>query len=202
MKNNTNISWFSIIEVLVGIFIFTLGLISIYLIMVSSLKLNDYNKNQIIASNLAREQIELIRNVRDSNYNALYAWDSIPGTTDANWNREMFIPENYYMIQNTFWVWDPISIVDISWMDESWAQESEVRPGWRMESFRLCLDPQNRYIYCPSATSPNQTPFYKYLKIESSPIDDTFEVVSKVIWYKRWYHDLEIRTLLADWKRL
>ena len=190
MKNNTNISWFSIIEVLVGIFIFTLGLISIYLIMVSSLKLNDYNKNQIIASNLAREQIELMRNVRDSNYNALYAWNSLP---DRSWK---FTEWEYYKIQNTFGTSDPIEVFPLG----DSVPESELDLT-AMNIYRLCLD-NNRYIFCPSPTSPNQTPFYKYLKIESSSIDDTFEVVSKVIWYKRWYHDLEIRTLLADWKRL
>ena len=190
MKKYTNISWFSIIEVLVGIFIFTLGLISIYLIMVSSLKLNDYNKNQIIASNLAREQIELIRNVRDSNYNALYAWDSLP---DRSWK---FTEWEYYKIQNTFGASDPIEVESLGNSIPEWETDLTA-----MNIYRLCLDNQNRYEYC-NWSSTWQTPFYKYLKIESSSIDDTFEVVSKVIWYKRWYHDLEIRTLLADWKRL
>jgi Tfp pilus assembly protein PilV len=45
----------SIIEVIVAIFIFTIGLSSIYLIITSSINLNEYGKNQIIASNLARE---------------------------------------------------------------------------------------------------------------------------------------------------
>ena len=40
---------------------------SVYSIIVSTLRVNDYNKNYIIASNLAREQIEQVRNIRDSN---------------------------------------------------------------------------------------------------------------------------------------
>jgi hypothetical protein len=35
------------------------------------LRVNDFNENYIIASNLAREQLELVRNVRDSNYMVL-----------------------------------------------------------------------------------------------------------------------------------
>ncbi len=189
MKHTKNISWFSIIEVLVGIFIFTLGLISIYLIMVSSLKLNDYNKNQIIASNLAREQIELMRNVRDSNYNALYAWNSLP---DRSWT---FVAWNYYKVENNFWWWDPVLVNDFVYAGE-WEENL-----WVMESFRLCLDAQNRYVYC-NGSSTWLTPFYKYVTIEWTSVPNTFKLISKVMWYKRWYHDLEINTILADWKRL
>jgi hypothetical protein len=39
--------------------------------------MNTYNKNHIIASNLAREQVELIRNVRDTNYKKLQRWNML-----------------------------------------------------------------------------------------------------------------------------
>jgi Tfp pilus assembly protein PilV len=73
-KYITNNSGFSIIEVLIGIFVFSLGLISIYALLASSLSINTYNKNAIIASNLAREQVELFRNIRDTNYTKLQVW--------------------------------------------------------------------------------------------------------------------------------
>jgi hypothetical protein len=41
----------------------------------STLRLNDYNKNYIIGVNLAREQLELMRNIRDSNYKVLKPYD-------------------------------------------------------------------------------------------------------------------------------
>ena len=62
---------FSIIEILIGMFIFTLWLISVYAIITSSVKMNEYNKNYIIASHLAREQLEILRNNRDYNYIAI-----------------------------------------------------------------------------------------------------------------------------------
>jgi hypothetical protein len=40
----------------------------VYAIISSTLRVNDYNENYIIASNIAREQLELVRNIRDSNY--------------------------------------------------------------------------------------------------------------------------------------
>jgi Tfp pilus assembly protein PilV len=76
-KKKTTLSAFSIIEVLIGIFIFSLGLVSIYALLASSLRINDYNSNAIIASNLAREQVELFRNIRDTNYKKLQVWNQI-----------------------------------------------------------------------------------------------------------------------------
>jgi hypothetical protein len=48
------------------------------MLILSSMKMNEYSKNSIIASNLAREGIENIRNVRDNNYNNLYKWNQMP----------------------------------------------------------------------------------------------------------------------------
>jgi hypothetical protein len=44
----------------------------------SSININDLNKNQVIASNLAREGIEVIRNIRDSNYETYHKYNWIP----------------------------------------------------------------------------------------------------------------------------
>ena len=206
MKKQHNIAWFSIIEVLIGIFIFTLGLISIYTIMSSSLRINDYNKNEIIASNLAREQIELLRNVRDSNYKTLNAWDWIPNTLVDDTQRfaQKFSTWSYYTIEND---WDatpyPIEI-NLLWEDSTGLNPipewiSELAPSWWMVDYRLCLNSENEYVTCSSGW---ETPFYRYLTFEEISGKDAMIAVSKVIWYKRWYHELEIRTVIADWKRL
>jgi hypothetical protein len=39
--------------------------------------MNEYNKNYIIASHLAREQLEILRNNRDYNYEKLQKFDQI-----------------------------------------------------------------------------------------------------------------------------
>lgn len=89
---------FSIIEVLIGIFVFSLGLVSIYALLASSLKVNDYNNNSIIASNLAREQIELFRNIRDTNYKKLYVWNQV-NPQNSNFS-DVFVSGNYYTLAN------------------------------------------------------------------------------------------------------
>ncbi|MDF1682850.1 MAG: hypothetical protein P1U46_03960 [Patescibacteria group bacterium] len=53
-----------------------------YSMVVGILKMNDYNKNYIIASLLAKEQTELVRNIRDSNYSKIQVYNKInPNST-------------------------------------------------------------------------------------------------------------------------
>jgi hypothetical protein len=68
--------------------------------IIFSINLNEYNKNEIIASALAREQIELFINIRDSNYKKLYNYNQInPSNTNHN---NLFETNSYYKIENDF----------------------------------------------------------------------------------------------------
>jgi hypothetical protein len=54
---------------------------SIFMVISSSINVNSLNKNIIIASNLASEQIEIIRNIRDNNYANFRKWNYIPNSS-------------------------------------------------------------------------------------------------------------------------
>jgi len=88
---------FSIIEVLVGIFVFSLGLVAVFMLLSSSMTLNELNKNKILASNLAREQIELLRNIRDTNYQRLQPWNLI--NPDIINTSQVFSTGSYYTLE-------------------------------------------------------------------------------------------------------
>ena len=154
---------FSIIEVLIGIFIFSLGLVSIYALLVSSLQVNDYNKNAIIASNLAREQLELYRNIRDTNYKKLKVWNQINPNDLYNENK-LFTPGEYYKIENDFTL-AATSSIQVEKI-ENFAEWQDVL-STQMQSYRLCLNPQYLYTYDCSGWK-QKTSFYRYLYIEKS----------------------------------
>ena len=198
---------FSIIEVLISILIFSLWLVAVFVLIVSSMKLNDYNKNYIIASNLAREQIELVKNIRDSNYIDIHPWNQINPDIDYDSTTNVFQTGAYYTIENDFssFASYPIKVEEIMTFVE-WKDELL----WWMEEYRLCLDSQNHYSY-DCSTWNKKTPFYRY--IHFNPLkynfwstitqqDDSVIVVSKVIWYSRGYHEFELKTILTDWKNL
>lgn len=96
MKQSTQ--GFSIIELLIGMFIFAIGLMAIYGLLVSSLRLNDLSKDSIIATNLAREALEIVRHTRDSNYEHMYLWNKLPGESVDN----TFKTGTYYTVENNW----------------------------------------------------------------------------------------------------
>ena len=204
----TNKKAFSLIEILVWIFIFSIWIASVYAIISSTLRINNYNENYIIASNLAREQIEQIRNIRDSNYKKIQNYNQInPSGTDYwvvfEFNKKYKI-ENNYSTTARF----PIELTDIT----SWFEEWEGKLNWvSMRNYNLCIDTNNRYSYDCSNPHNIKTQFYKYISIEKvkyndswalKEIDDSFLLKSKVIWYKKGYHEFEVKSIIADWKRL
>ena len=206
--NTKNKKAFSIIEILVWIFIFSLWIASVYAIINSTLRVNDYNKNYIIASNLAREQIEQVRNIRDSNYKKIQKFDQI-----NPWNNEyndVFEYDKKYKIENNYSNSASFSIYvdDITdWFDEWVAKLNNTS----MLSYNLCLDDRNRYVYDCTWTN-TRTKFYKYISVEKvvtknddwtdKEIEDALLITSKVIWYIKWYHEFEVKSIIADWKRL
>ena len=206
MKSNKK--WFSIIEVLVWIFIFSLWMVWIFAIISSTLRINDYNENYIIASNLANEQIELVRNIRDSNYSVLKPYNLLNPNSTSYLNTDKFEEGSYYKIENdysnlsTF----PIKINKIS---DFW--EGKDKLNNKMRNYKLCLDLNNRYTYDCISSWNKETFFYKYISINPvqfnswwivETIDNSFLINSKVIWYKKWYHEFEVKSILTDWKRL
>jgi hypothetical protein len=85
---------------MIAIFIFAMAMASIFMVINSTLSTNNLNKNQIIASNLAREQIEIIRNLRDNNYATFHKWNYIPNS--LNDYSKILDYDKYYKVENDF----------------------------------------------------------------------------------------------------
>ncbi len=189
---NTSLAWFSIIEVLIAMFIFSLGLVSVYGLISSSLRVNNYNKHAIIASNLAREQIELVKNIRDTNYAKLKLWTALPNTWDLQTGYYKVFLEN-----NNADIW---LISSSSWDTSDITHNS---------TYKICLDTDKNYNYCDKITwDKTSTPYYKYLEVQETKdssgnvIHDSYMIISKLVWYSYGQHEFEIKTLLSDWRRI
>ena len=199
MKFQKQNSWFSIIEVMIAIFIFAMTMASIFMVINSTLSTNNLNKNQIIASNLAREQIEIIRNLRDNNYATFHKWNYIPNS--SNDYSKVLDYDKYYKVEND--LSDPIYTFKIKEISSFAEWKNELK--WKMQNYRLYLDSDNNYTYNSSWT---WTIFYRYLHTEKlkdenwNIIPEAMKITSKVIWYSKWYHQFEIKTILADFNRL
>lgn len=67
---------FSLLEVLIAIFLITIGITGAVSLVNYSISSVAIAKSQIIAASLAQEGVEIIRNIRDSNWLQDLAWDN------------------------------------------------------------------------------------------------------------------------------
>lgn len=193
--------WFSIIEVMIGIFIFSLWLASIYALLITTMNLNEYSKNSIIATNLARESLEIVKNIRDSNYENLYKWNQAPRELgDSYFYNKLFQTGSYYTLENNL---DPSWGVSALLKQILSFGEGTAELWSKMKSYQLCLTPENLYVYCNDSL-PWLTPtfFYRYVTFgEVWEVSDALKVTSKVIWSSRWYHEIQLDTIITDFLR-
>jgi len=80
---------FSLIEILIAILVMTIGIVGIYAIVPRSVHWGEVNVNKFIASKLAQEGLELVRNIRDTNW--------IKGEP---WNNNLAAGDNYEIDYN------------------------------------------------------------------------------------------------------
>lgn len=194
-----NKKWFSIIEVMVAIVIFTIWIAWVFTIIHSTLKLNDYNKNYIIWVNLAREQLELFRNVRDSNFKAPRNYLSY----DLAWIKR-FEENKTYKISNDFsnWASNTVKVEEENYSWNSWDYKAD-----KLEPFKVCIDETEKlYDYCkniPTTSTKKELKIYKFIKvskISSYEIENAVKVESKVIWYDKKFSDFSIEEIFTNYK--
>ncbi|MDQ1343641.1 MAG: hypothetical protein QG650_361, partial [Patescibacteria group bacterium] len=65
------------IELMIAIVVFALGLVAAYSLLRTATFLSDRSRDEIIGGNILRERLELVKNLRDSNWMALRSWDSL-----------------------------------------------------------------------------------------------------------------------------
>lgn len=74
---------FSIAEIVVVLFVISLGMIGVMSLSARNIKAQNINKNRIIAHQLTQEGLEIIRNVRDLNWKNSYDYNA--GLSNGNY---------------------------------------------------------------------------------------------------------------------
>ncbi len=77
-KRNKNNKGFAIMEVLVALFLITSGIIGSYILISSTISSTNYASDRFTANYLAQEGIELVRNIRDTNWLEPYSEPPVP----------------------------------------------------------------------------------------------------------------------------
>lgn len=155
--------------------IFTVGITSIFLLLESTFKSASISRNEIIVANLLREQIELIRNLKENNYKNFAKWDlaKIENSIETNLFEWTFLIENNFDEKNfkfdEDWISEsPIKIIQKNFIDINDDQKV-------FEEARLCFNSENFYIHCNNSTNEKKTSFASYIKISEMKYDEKNE---------------------------
>ncbi|MDD2487600.1 MAG: type II secretion system protein [Candidatus Gracilibacteria bacterium] len=198
MKNRKG---FTIVELMIAIVIFTIGFLSAYLLIYSAINSSARSKNEIIASNIAREQIELVKNIRDTNWLKNWDWNDLTeilGTGNLG-------DSTYYVIENDYSGAVPIKMAELNPPFDG--TKGKVLGNLNV---RLCSDSQGRYSHCVSGEV--KTNFYSFIKVEplvtkntitnsDVPVVGAFRIESVVVNNEKGYNEFKINTIITDWKR-
>lgn len=210
--------WFTLVELIVGMTIFAVWMTAILGLLHSTIDTAIMSRHEITASNILREQIELVKNTRNTNLRNYISWDSIllSGSISTTLTGWIFIIENDY---TTSWVilspgssminMSPVYMADrTSLISLSDTEES------RFYKTRLYKDSENRFTHTETSTPTN---YASYLIISPlsvpdadgvmlTPIKDTmpqwYILDARVITHSRmWYREYDLKTVITDWKK-
>ncbi len=212
MQLKYSTSWFTLIELIIGMTIFSIGLTGVYALLQTTISTVRYSRDEIVVSGLLREQVDLVMNIRDSNLRNYIPWDSVhiepPGIQTS-------FASGIYMIENDFTtatiVVDPTnghinkSPIKLSKID-SFPTTDEAK--WQKTQIRV--DDKWRYIHSETAGSPTQ--FASYIMI--TPLTVSGSEVKKD-WKNQWWlidarvliklngsiREYDAKSMITDWQK-
>lgn len=80
---------FTLIEIMIAVTIFFVGIVGFFSLIVFSINTSAFNVDNFIAGQLAQEGLELVRNLRDKNWHWLFFEDWQAGLQDCQLGCEM-----------------------------------------------------------------------------------------------------------------
>lgn len=206
-----NTSGFTLIELIVGMLIFSIGMTSILALLQSTINNSLYSRHEVVASNLLREQVELVKNVRNTNVRNFIPFDSAKfewgATVFASW---VYIVENNY--NNTGTTIDQLSgNIMSSPVTLSGISLSPSGLEAQFAQARLYIDAKWRYTHDITSTgtfyasyviiTPLQFENNWTVKVEKDGKPQWYIIDARVIVDSRGYKEYDLKTIITDWKK-
>lgn len=146
-----------ILEVVIAIYIAVVGILSIMNLVFSSIRVERLNHNMLIATNLAREGIEVARNIRDSNWVGGREWN-IGLLSNGGLERSFIINNNYLAIDQNGYSLAPIGIGWNECIQQGESSPCRVFLVWRRDED---LNPNKRKMYVQNLEIIDNTGSYE-----------------------------------------
>jgi hypothetical protein len=199
----------SIVEAIVSMVIITIWIVWMYNIFISSTNLEETINNKMVGVAIAREWIEAMTNIRDTNWIIFWSdtkncWNTLnyTGSCIMNTNTTFDIQNNWryriYKNTNNRWTLTGSSIVSSDYTDSDYRNFFVV---WIDSS-----DWSYTQTWITIATS-NLKPLFTreiIVEYETDSNDEKMEVTSLVQWKDKSnqeVHKVELKTILSNWKK-
>ncbi len=201
---------FTLIEIMVAIIVFAVGILAVLRVLIWNLSILDQTNTKLQATVLAKEGLELLYNVRDSNLEKELPWNCVVNPDIYSWSVEKLTDEIGYawsiqdvICQGVFG--DEKNILQLSFDDKYYIIQNLVEKSdnfeqlfeknqiceylwWDMSWFAYCSDKDGwqttffaRYLsFSPINISQDQT------NTLSLPVEKILKVESHVL-YKKWH---------------
>ena len=170
------------LEITVAIGIIVVGLLGVVSLVVQNLQVQNMNKNYLIASMLAQEGLELVRNKRDTNW--------LLGATGDEWKYGRNYVNNLDIVQNGNYTVDLDGVINN-------AADSISDP-----EAKLYIDGYGFYFHPGLPTTATTTPFFRIINITEHASDENIlGASSTVLWQERGRtHKYVAETWLYNWR--
>ena len=189
----------SIVEAMIVLLIIVVWIIGLYNIFNNSQKLSNSTKNRIEAIEIAREWIEAMKNIRDTNW-IMFSWDKKNCFNTLNYDPTCVWWWSYSKIENnkSYKIYQDPS--DFKWFlnkpSISWNYEFK-NLDYR-NKFRVY---KNNWFYTQTWTT-NPTIFTREIKIINST--STWMTINSIVQWadssKKWVHKVILTDLLTNYK--
>lgn len=206
----------SLIEVIIAIFVVSIGAGTASTLVVSALQSNSFSRDNLIALNLAVEGIEAMRDIRDTNwlkfsFDRKNCWDLMPGTATCDVNSKIK-NDNYTVYLNAFYNWQltpfgttlPLNLdshndaVNNNYQLKIWASNDD--PNNKIYSSNKTPEENPGSFSVPATTDPFYGRFYRMIQI-SNPDANSMSVTSVVQWKSQnVVHAITLSTLLTNYQ--
>ena len=194
---------------MVGIVIFTLGFLGAYLLIQSASNASLRSRDEIIGANIMREQIELLKNMRDTNWIQFRTWDSIELAKPSIESDTSLHSGSFYSITNNYAAGRSLHIekIDLPSLSMSGLTQEFQKDH---SAIRLCTDSLGRYVHDCTGTN-TRTSYGSFLEVEplvttntvtNTPIavDRAYKVTVFFVSFSTGYRLTSMSTIITDWK--
>lgn len=208
MKSNK--SWTTIIEAIIAMFIIIVWTMWVYTIYAKSQKISTSVENRVKAISIAREWIEVLQNIRDTNWVLFWAdskncWNVMDYNISCLWDTVWTykIPEwSYIIAKDDDNRWKLIDKTLITWDYE----DQTYRDNYQVKMDLNWLYTQSWWAqFKPLFTRKIEISYPEDTNWDSifSELDEKMLVKSIVSWSdnsKVWFYNVTLENLLTNWK--